>query len=114
MENHGFQLIDERDVRREGEVDAFRVAFWHGQHDDSQDLTSVAVFESSEATLDETLSWAKRDQIPPPRLIEIFAMVCSGTKKDSVLIARYDSRPPLDPGETRDLEWVEGAAYLHS
>ncbi len=114
MNDQAFHLIDERDVRREDVVDAFRVAFWHGDESDPQDLTSVAVYESSGAGLDETLEWAKRSQSPSPRVVEVFAVVTFGRQKDSVRIARYDHRPSLKPGETRDSGYLEGTIHLHS
>ena len=114
MSAETFHLIDERDVRHEDVVDAFRVAFWHGNESDPQDLTSVAVYESSKASLDETLEWAKRSQNPAPRLVGVFAVVTTGRREDSVRIARYDHRPSLKPGETRDPGYSEGTIYLHS
>ncbi|MGO2037261.1 MAG: hypothetical protein ACTH2U_12340 [Brevibacterium sp.] len=113
MTDEAFHLIDERDIDREADADTFRVMFWHGHEDDPQDLTSVAVYETLTATLDEVISWAKRVQTPAPRLVEIFAVVTSGQQKDSIRIASYDLRPSPGPGEVRDRGYSEFSITLH-
>ncbi|AZL06612.1 MULTISPECIES: hypothetical protein [Brevibacterium] len=113
MDDEVFHLIDERDIDREATADTFRVSFWHGDENDPQDLTSVAVYETSVATLDEVIAWAKRGQIPEPRLVEIFAVVASAEQKDSIQIASYDHRPDLKPGEVRDTGYSEASIFLH-
>ncbi|MGO0605826.1 hypothetical protein [Brevibacterium linens] len=113
MNDEAFHLIDERDVDREADADVFRVALWNGDESDPQDLTSVAVYETSVAPLDEVIAWAKQMQDPAPRLVEIFAVVISNDQKDSIKIASYDLRPDLKPGEVRDPGYSEGSVFLH-
>ena len=110
-----FVLIDERDITREGEADAFRVAHWTGYDGDPQDLTAVAVYESATATLDEAIEWAKTSQTPPARLTEVFAIINGqGKRKESILIARYDRRPPSPPGVERESWFSESSLTLWS
>ncbi|MFF8894816.1 hypothetical protein [Brevibacterium casei] len=113
--DESFVLIDERDITREAEADAFRVAHWTGHDDDPQDLTAVAVYESATATLDEAIEWAKTSQTPPARLTEVFAIINGqGKRKDSILIAHYDRRPPLPPGVEREPWYSESSLTLSS
>ncbi|WP_098731849.1 hypothetical protein [Brevibacterium epidermidis] len=113
MNDEAFHIIDERDVDREADADVFRVSFWHCDEADAQDLTSITVYETSVATLDEVIAWAKRMENPAPRLVEIFAVVTSSNQKDSIKIASYDLRPDLKPGGMRDPGYSEGSTFLH-
>ncbi len=96
-----FGPVDERDTRIENVVETFRVALWWGDPDDEEDLTTVEVLESTTATLDETLDWARRAQAQNPRLVEIFAVRASARKAGS-------SRPTAVtvPAATVPLLWM--------
>lgn len=87
-----FELVDERDIHIESEARGFRVAHWWGDSADSLDLSEVAVYESTDGSLDEVIAWAKQPQSRPARVTEIFALVGHGSRAETVLICTYDYR----------------------